>query len=855
MCGGDLDLQDKASVGVCQFCGKRQTLPRAANERIVNLYSRANALLAEHEYDQAMILYEAILGEDEKDAEVYWSLVLCKYGVSYIEEPATGKKTLVCNRIQPMSILDDEDFRRALTYSEDDARCIYEAEAIQIDAIQKSVNAISLKEQPYDICICCKELDVAGRATIDEMLAQELYDLLAKTDYRVFFSGLTLSDIPDSQREPYVFSALLRAKVMLVIGTKPEHFNDVWVKSTWERFLLAAKSDFSKLLIPCFCDMSGSDLPVQLFALPKQNMSALGFEQDLLHGLQRVIGKQEKQVFDTKTIVQPLYQNAVDLLEKGKFKATENLCEEILDTDPEFAPAYILKLCAELQVRGEKNLINQSRPLDSCDNYHKALRFAADEYRAIITAYNQTIMDYKNPAIQRERAEQGDAAAQIRLAKMLRNGKGVDKGSEEAAKWFLAAAEQGRKVAQDYLGDMYYDGEGVPQDYLAAENWYRKAAAKGYKPSQYSLAYLFYYGEGVKKNYVEAAKWFRKAAEQGHKRAQDYLGDMCYHGKGVAVDYIEAEKWYRLSADQGWKYAQFSLGKMYDEGLGVEQDFTEAAKWIKKAADQGIADAQNYYGNMLVWGRGVNENYAEAAKWYRKAAEQGHDRAMHNLWYVLSGDHKGVKYDSERWTWLEKSAELGYVDAQKDMGHRWLEAKRYSDALKWYRKAAEQGDIVSENQIGWIRLTIVPVDYAEALTRFRKAADQGLAAAQINLGNMYRDGQGTDCDYNEAMALYLKAAEQDDETAENNIGWMYHNGLGVPLDYKKAVEWYKKAAERGYTIAQDNLRVLDEKGICPKCGDRFGVLSGRCKSCNTLSFKKQMSIMMAQAHVNSQRQN
>ena len=114
MCGGDLAIQSGESVGTCNYCATQQTLPKLDDDRLANLYDRANHFRRNHEYDKAMALYETILNDEKTDAESYWSLVLCKYGVDYVEDPATHKRFPTCNRTQFTSVLADEDYKQAL---------------------------------------------------------------------------------------------------------------------------------------------------------------------------------------------------------------------------------------------------------------------------------------------------------------------------------------------------------------------------------------------------------------------------------------------------------------------------------------------------------------------------------------------------------------------------------------------------------------------------------------------------------------------------------------------------------------------------------------------------------------------
>jgi len=91
----------------------------------------------------------------------------------------------------------------------------------------------------------------------------------------------------------------------------------------------------------------------------------------------------------------------------------------------------------------------------------------------------------------------------------------------------------------------------------------------------------------------------------------------------------------------------------------------------------------------------------------------------------------------------------------------------------------------------------VSQDDREAVKWYRKAAEQGDALAQYNLGGMYDEGQGVPQNDGEAAKWYLRAAEQGIANAQYNLALMYHDGLGVPLDYVQAFKWFDIAARGG----------------------------------------------------------
>ena len=194
MCGGDLEIIDGMSVAECQYCGTQQTLPRLDDEKRANLYDRAGHFRRNNDFDKAISIYEKILEEDRTDAEAYWSLVLCKYGIEYVEDPSTHKRVPTVNRAQYISIFADSDYKSAIEYADTYQKSIYESEAKLIDDIQKGILEISNKEEPFDVFICYKETDNNGRRTPDSVLATDLYHQLTNEGFKVFFSRITLED-------------------------------------------------------------------------------------------------------------------------------------------------------------------------------------------------------------------------------------------------------------------------------------------------------------------------------------------------------------------------------------------------------------------------------------------------------------------------------------------------------------------------------------------------------------------------------------------------------------------------------------------------------------------------------------
>ena len=152
--------------------------------------------------------------------------------------------------------------------------------------------------------------------------------------------------------------------------------------------------------------------------------------------------------------------------------------------------------------------------------------------------------------------------------------------------------------------------------------------------------------------------------------------------------------------------------------------------------------------------------------------------------------------------------------ADFDKGWAAYESKQYSEALREFNKAAQQGDTSAQFNLGvmYANGRGVPQDHREAVKWFRLAAEQGHALAQNNLGVMYEEGRGVPQDHREAVKWYRLAAEQGHARAQNNLGVMYEEGRGVPQDHREAVKWYRLAAEQGYALAQFNLGLIYANG-------------------------------------------
>jgi tetratricopeptide (TPR) repeat protein len=355
MCGGDITVAEDKTFGTCEYCGSTMTFPRVSDEQRAAAFNRGNHFRRMGEFDKALAVYERIVAEDDGDAEAHWCCALCRFGIEYVEDPNTYEWLPTCHRVSFDSFLEDVDYLAALEHSDGITRRQYQKDAAKIAEVQRGILATSQNTEPYDVFISYKELDAEGNRTRDSILAQDIYYQLTEKGWRVFFSRISLEDVPGTQYEPYIFAALNSAKVMIVVGTSAENLNAVWVKNEWSRYLSLMRKDRSKLLLPCYRDMDPYDLPEQLAVLMSYDMGKIGFIQDLIRGVDKVLNadkpKEETPApVQERVIVQQsgggpnvtaLLKRGQQALEDGDWDQARGFYDQVLSMDAENSDAFL----------------------------------------------------------------------------------------------------------------------------------------------------------------------------------------------------------------------------------------------------------------------------------------------------------------------------------------------------------------------------------------------------------------------------------------------------------------------------------------------------------------------------------
>ena len=306
----------------------------------------------------------------------------------------------------------------------------------------------------------------------------------------------------------------------------------------------------------------------------------------------------------------------------------------------------------------------------------------------------------------------------------------------------------------------------------------------------------------------DAFELFKTLAEKGNNRAMFFMGEYYTHGYGhIAKDSAKAREWRSKGRDAGDILATLNVAySLPNDSEERNTIFVNVFESVKNLAESGDIIAQNELADLYTLGHGCERNDAECLRWLEASAEGGYWRSMAKL-----GDiYLNKENYSEAFKWYKKAANLNYGYAQGWTGNLldWKGdlPKDYFEANEWYRKAAEQDVDFALNNLGcnYCAGQGCEVDYTKAAKLFEKGANLGNAYAANELGKLYRSGSGVTQNYKKALQWFEKAANGGNGNAACTIGYFYFKGLGVNIDNEKEFWWMKRSAELGDAMGMYN---------------------------------------------------
>jgi len=283
----------------------------------------------------------------------------------------------------------------------------------------------------------------------------------------------------------------------------------------------------------------------------------------------------------------------------------------------------------------------------------------------------------------------------------------------------------------------------------------------------------------------------------------------------------DTAKWMsKVAAEFGGQLFLFKLLRRAEAGVPsvVDGSEVEEALW-KSICDSN--EAQRFQGYLAWFPNGKHAELADATvrklKAELKLVSPGPTPESVSIDEAIRQARAASKAQNapEAFRWYRSAAERGNVDAQIQVAYMYQQGdgvpKDGAQALEWYRKAAEQGSARAGRYIGeaFHFGYGIPKNLEEAVRWYKWAAEEGDIQAYESLGYYYKETGN----YSEAISYYRKAAAQL-ASAQVELGEMYEKGLGVPRSLNKAAYWYRLAANNKDFVAWNDsgLKGLERIG-------------------------------------------
>lgn len=393
-CGGQIEPQENG-LGKCLYCGALQTLPKEKDDAIQNLLNRANDFRLNCDFDRAIFEYEEVLKLSETEPEAHWGLFLSKYGVEYVKDNMTFTYKPTLHRISSISVFDDVDYKATIKYADPFAASKYKADAEIIETVMKELLVLSTNQEPYDVFLSYKEADdLTRQRTNDSFLAHDLYNELTEKGYKVFFAPKSLVS---GLYEPKIYSAIISSKVMIVLGTKPEYFNAVWVKNEWSRFAELIEHGENKMIVPIFKDMDANQLPNRLSKYQAINMSNFTFLEQLMTIIDSYMNRKSRISYNKDSSSEEIFiERGFIALEDRDFTQAKSFFENALNLNPHNAQAYYGKLMIDLGINKPVQILSAPKYLNEYPNFQKALRYADHQLQTTLIQYEKKVTETIN---------------------------------------------------------------------------------------------------------------------------------------------------------------------------------------------------------------------------------------------------------------------------------------------------------------------------------------------------------------------------------------------------------------------------------------------------------------------------
>ena len=303
----------------CEYCHTIYTVAVNSSKEVGELLLIAGNLLDDCKFDSAYATYSRAAALSPKESEAYFGMALAEHRVQYLKDyrkKDNGQRFRlqpICHEISEKKFLDNENYKKAITFATPTQLLEYQQKAEELDHIRSEFLRLKKSGLDYDCFICVKVTDdQTGRRTNDFKSADDIYFELKGKGYKVFFSERELTNEIGVDYEAFVLYALYMSECMIVVCSNEEYLDTPWVKNEYTRFIgmINDEQKESGSIAIAFSGKPIEHLPNRAGKLQGINLSSLG-------AMEQIIGFVQKYYADNGNSVS---SEAVDEVERFKAK-------------------------------------------------------------------------------------------------------------------------------------------------------------------------------------------------------------------------------------------------------------------------------------------------------------------------------------------------------------------------------------------------------------------------------------------------------------------------------------------------------------------------------------------------------
>ncbi|WP_400239101.1 ATP-binding cassette domain-containing protein [Methanomethylophilus alvi] len=401
------------------------------------------------------------------------------------------------------------------------------------------------------------------------------------------------------------------------------------------------------------------------------------------------------------------------------------------------------------------------------------------EYQNAINESPEVIMDLAN---------NGVSEAQYKLALLYRDGIKFEKNDDLYCRWIKLAAEQGHTKAQYEYGNILMKN-GNEAD---AKILFQHAAAKGDNEAKGRIALMNSSSSILSSKLLNL---YKEIATLEDPINEYRYAELLLKTAISKEDRCLSFEMFKKSAMGGFPNAYYQLALMCRDGIGTERDTSAMVNYLVESSNAGFLPAILLLSDLYFKGNLISKNESLGFHYAFKAAQLGNINSMYTVAHCYQ-DGIGVNQDS-------KQSELWYGNYVKS-GFFWhliwsvdyVKSGRFNTNLC----LDEIYDAVYLTSNPWATGHIVPysivndVDCKHVIDYLSFLSENNNLDAIKRLANMYYSGDSIEKDYSKALQLYVKSSKLGDSWSKLRVGEMYRDGLGTQVNLELALSWFESSA-------------------------------------------------------------